>query len=1328
MSATPLQRPPPPVPDVASEQTWASSVTAGLPAIQRRALWTLIGVALTAAVVSLGLTFDTTPGNTTAANWIGDAAILVAPVLCLWRAAVVPQERTAWTLIGIGILSWVAGDCYWNFALAGLSSPPAPSWADAGYLLFYPLAGMGLLLQIRHAAGRLPHGFALDWTVGALSIVAVTVAVAFGRVLTTSGGDLPQVVTNLAYPIGDLMLLGLLVGALQLNGWRPRGVWALFGLGVVLIVAGDCVYLYQTAAGTYVNGTPIDSLWTFGFLAMGIAAWRPTPTRLDPGSGRWATFGPLGVFALGALTIIVWDHFHALTMTAVALAALTLLAVFVRLFQSLAANRELVVERERQALTDDVTGLANHRALNAVLETELRRSQRYDRHLGILFIDLDFFKSINDRYGHDAGDRTLRELTQVVTGALRAIDTIGRWGGEEFIAVLPETDADSAAETAERIRDLVAEHSFEAIDGAAVTCSIGVAAYPANGTSHDELLRRADLAMYEAKRNGRDRVIVADVETDGSPSALGRRAATRAAEPSPGARGATEDHRPVDGDESLDPIEMQFRLSTVPAPVWTTGLMCLAGAAYIAVAARPESRSALVALALLVLGFTVAMACLPWPRIIRSRYRQAFVIGWWLFDFAAVMAAAMLDGGPRSPFLLIIFTLLVFMGYSMPRPALAALAGVALAGYAAMALPYGEAPARTAIVLAALTGTAAMSYWQSVNQDRRRRALIGSRSDLRAALRRSESSKQALRLSEQRLREAQAIAHIGSLEWEVADNRLTVSPELLRILGLRLEEFDCTLEGYIARVHPTDRNEVVKAIRADLRTPGPFHREHRILRPDGAVRLLLVDGESVFEDGRPARLRVVFQDLTELRTVEARLEHLSDHDPLTGLLNRRRLVDEIDRELRYGTREDQAGALLLIDVDRFGLYNDAFGQPAGDTVLKTIAAGLGDRLRATDIVARYGGDEFAAVLPEVSEADATRIAEQLRTRAAECTPEAPVTVSIGVAMFRQGREVLGDDVLAAADTALHEAKQNGGNHVAMYRGQPTANMSWVAQIRTALEDDRFVLYGQPIMDLDNGAISHQELLIRLLGVDGALIHPGSFLPSAERFGLVNRIDRWVLKQAVELARQGERVALNLSALSIGDPQIVRAVRKAIDAGLDPANLGFEITETAAVRNLAEARAFAGELTGLGCALAIDDFGTGFASFSYLKHIPSRFVKIDIEFIKDLTSSETDRHVVASIVAVTRSLGKRTIAEGVESAETLAAVRAAGVDFAQGYHIGRPTRLSAPTAFERRRAARLGSRLASFHHGAPLRYVLLSDTPRCPRRKYARLSPSQYLHQ
>jgi diguanylate cyclase (GGDEF)-like protein/PAS domain S-box-containing protein len=1275
--------------DVGPESADTSSVTAVLTSRQRRVLWTLIGVAVAAALVSLGLTIDPLLGSSDAANWTGDAAVLAAPLLCFWRAAVVPLERVAWLLIGAGMLCWGAGDCYFNVALAGLQSPPAPSWADAGYLLFYPLAGVGLLLQIRHAAGRFPDGFVLDWLVGALSVVAIMSALVFPKVLTTAGGDLPQVITNLAYPIGDLVLLTLLVGALQLNGWQPRGVWALFGLGLMLTVAGDGVYLYQTAAGTYLIATPLDSLWTFGFLAMGLAAWRPVPTRLKRASGKWSTSGPLAVFALGALAIVIWDHFHALTITAVVLAALTLLAVFVRLLKSLATNRQLVVERERQALTDEVTGLANHRALNNVLRTELQRSLRYDRGLGILFIDLDFFKSINDRYGHDAGDRTLGEFCEVVTGALRRIDRIGRWGGEEFIAVLPDTDLPEAIETAERIREEVAQHRFAAIDGAGMTCSIGVAAFPGHGQSHDALLKRADLAMYEAKRSGRDRVVATGTSVGGDTAALGRRAAARpagagsephAALPSPGRQPGGSP-----SDSELDPIELQFRLDTVPAPVWTTALMCLVAFGYAAVAARPQSRIALIALGLLVLAFSLAMLALPWPRIVRSRFRPAVAIGWWAFDFAAVLTAVMLDGGPQSPFVLLMFALLVVMGYSEPRSTVATLSSVCLIGYAALALAYGQEPARAALVLASLAATAAMSYGQSVNQDRRHRALLASRHDLEIALRRSESSQRALKESEQRLSEAQAIAHIGSLEWDVADNRLAVSAETLRILGLRWEEFDSTLDGYLARVHPGDRDEVAQMIRDELRISGPFRKEHRIVRPDGAVRLLLIHGDSLFEHDGPARVRAVCQDLTELRAFEARVQHLSDHDPLTGLFSRRRLIDEMDRELRHPTRRDRAGVLLLVDVDGFGFYNDSFGQSAGDDLLRAIATALSDELRATYVVARCGGDEFAAVLPGIEERDAVGIGEALRMRAAGCAPGTPISVSIGIAPFRQGTSLLGDDVLAAADIALHEAKEGGGNRVAVYRGQPGADMSWVQQVRTALQEGRFVLFGQPIVDLATGRQSYIELLIRLLSDDGRLIGPGAFLPSAERFGLIKEIDRWVLTQAIGFAQAGQRVAVNLSAHSIGDAQLVGTVREAIAAGLDPANLAFEITETAAVTNLAEARAFAGELTGLGCELAIDDFGTGFASFTYLKHIPAQYVKIDMEFIKDLASSETDRHVVSSIVDVTRSLGKRTIAEGVEDAATLAAVRELGVDFAQGYHTGRPRRLSPPTEFEQRSA-------------------------------------------
>ena len=474
---------------------------------RRATLRSVIGLAFAAALASLGYSLFATGGGGDAAMWLGDAAVMAGSLLCLWRAQAVPQERTAWLLIGLGLLSWLVGDCYWNIVLSTLASPPVPSPADVGYVLFYPLVGAGLFLQIRHAAGRFPQGFVFDWILGGMAILAVVAASVFPSVLTTSGGDLAEVLTNLAYPIGDLMLIAVLVGAVQLNDWRPRGVWAVFGLGLLLTVVGDVVFLYLSAAGTYVGGGPLDALWIFGLLTVGVAAWCPIPIRLGR-VGTWTATGPLAVFALTALAIVAWDHLWPLSSVAVALADLTLLAVVLRLLWSLVANSNLVSEREREALTDAVTELPNHRALTAVIESELERSRRYERPLAVLFVDLDYFKSVNDLHGHDAGDRTLAEFGELVSGSLREIDTIARFGGEEFVAVLPEISLQQATDSAERVRQIVADHSFSAIAGVRLTCSIGVAELaPEDG--YDDLLGRADGAMYEAKRRGRNRVVPA---------------------------------------------------------------------------------------------------------------------------------------------------------------------------------------------------------------------------------------------------------------------------------------------------------------------------------------------------------------------------------------------------------------------------------------------------------------------------------------------------------------------------------------------------------------------------------------------------------------------------------------------------------------------------------------------------------------------------------------------------------------------------------------------------------------------------------------------------
>jgi EAL domain-containing protein (putative c-di-GMP-specific phosphodiesterase class I)/ketosteroid isomerase-like protein len=243
---------------------------------------------------------------------------------------------------------------------------------------------------------------------------------------------------------------------------------------------------------------------------------------------------------------------------------------------------------------------------------------------------------------------------------------------------------------------------------------------------------------------------------------------------------------------------------------------------------------------------------------------------------------------------------------------------------------------------------------------------------------------------------------------------------------------------------------------------------------------------------------------------------------------------------------------------------------------------------------------------------------------------------------------------------------------------------WLGRIRDALDEDRFVLYAQPIVDLMTGETVQHELLLRMRSEDGTIVAPGEFLPAAERYGLISEIDRWVIRQAVEIAAEGVPAEFNLSGRSIGDPDILRELAAALEeSGVDPSLLVVEVTETAFVGQTEAGRAFAERVRELGCRLALDDFGTGFSSLSYLKHLPADHLKIDIDFVRELTSSDTDARVVRGIVGLAREFNQTTIAEGVEDEETLVLLREMGVDLAQGYLFGRPAPLAeVPTASAR----------------------------------------------
>ena len=481
----------------------------------------------------------------------------------------------------------------------------------------------------------------------------------------------------------------------------------------------------------------------------------------------------------------------------------------------------------------------------------------------------------------------------------------------------------------------------------------------------------------------------------------------------------------------------------------------------------------------------------------------------------------------------------------------------------------------------------------------------------------------------------------------------------------------------------------------------PFHaifvnraRDGRLYRSDqtivpardhtGAITHFVAIGRDVTDRGRAAGL----QDLAEHRRFEEQLEYLANHDPSTGLFNRRRFQQELERQLIHTRRSGETGAILLMDLDRFKEINDNLGPRVGDEVLAAVASFLRARFREDGVVARLGGDEFAVLLPRAGEAEAHAAAEELLQGLRQLNPQVAgrgvhVTASLGVALFpRDGSSV--DDLLVCADTALRQAKEAGGDRLVVGGRPGTCNgpsrspLSWERRIRRALENGAFVLYAQPILDLWTGQVSQYELLLRLADEPGPPVLPGEFLAVAERTGLIHAVDRWVIREAIRLvaahARAGKdlRVEVNLSARAFEDADLLTLIRRQLDESrVRPDSLILEITETATIRDINQARAFVNNLKELGCRFALDDFGVGFGSFYYLKHLPVDYIKIDGSFIRNLRYDPADPHIVRAIVEVAAGLGIRTIAEFVEDDKTLQLLRLYGVDYAQGFHVGRP---------------------------------------------------------
>jgi len=458
---------------------------------------------------------------------------------------------------------------------------------------------------------------------------------------------------------------------------------------------------------------------------------------------------------------------------------------------------------------------------------------------------------------------------------------------------------------------------------------------------------------------------------------------------------------------------------------------------------------------------------------------------------------------------------------------------------------------------------------------------------------------------------------------------------------------------------------------------------------------------SINESAAPIRNRsgeivgvvVVFHDISHERHYAARLSYQACHDGLTGLFNRNEFERRLSLALKSTTEQKRNHSLLYIDLDQFKIVNDTGGHTAGDELMRQISAILQVQLREGDTLARLGGDEFGILLENCSPEQGVRIADEMRQAIRDFRfswSGLPFTMgcSIGLVTITEDGFTLAE-VLRAADTACYVAKEKGRNRVHLYSSDDAevsfkqGEMEWVGRIQQALEEDRFRLYAQEIVSLrpEIGAGTHFEILIRMLDKQGNLVLPGAFIPAAERYGLMQAVDRWVVTTTFETyaqlasnnrERPIETCSINLSGASIGDDGFLEFVQtQAAVAGVPYTAFCFEITETAAVADVAKAADFIRRLRTLGCKFSLDDFGSGMSSFGYLKHLPVDYLKIDGGFVKDMLDDPIDRAMVESINHIGHVMGKKTIAEFVENVQTLEALRSIGVDYGQGFGIAKP---------------------------------------------------------
>ncbi|MFZ2168665.1 MAG: EAL domain-containing protein, partial [Methylococcaceae bacterium] len=525
---------------------------------------------------------------------------------------------------------------------------------------------------------------------------------------------------------------------------------------------------------------------------------------------------------------------------------------------------------------------------------------------------------------------------------------------------------------------------------------------------------------------------------------------------------------------------------------------------------------------------------------------------------------------------------------------------------------------------------------------------------------------------------------------------LSVNHTGAKQLGLTVEELqDCFIFDFI---HPLDLTIMQGLFEHCIASPLFVHKQgFRLVSHDGLIIWVRATAKLIENENKQSSLFVVCEDITETHTLSDQIAYQASHDALTGLANRSEFDSYINELLTLVHTDHSVHALCYLDLDQFKVINDTCGHLAGDKLLRQLGDLLKKNVRRHDLVARLGGDEFGILMHNCSLEEAFLACEKIRDMIRDFhfgweDKSFTVGVSIGIAFINDasGNAV---DPLNEADAACYAAKDEGRNRVHVFRPDDEAlslrhgEMQWVSKIQQGLEQNRFCLYGQPIVPLTNNDEGlHFETLIRYQDDKGQIIPPGAFLPAAERYNLASALDRWVISHLFEWIAKTpnflENLSLcsvNLSGVSLSDESMLAFISEQFSLWAIPTHkICFEITETAAIANLSYATKFIHHLRERGCLFSLDDFGSGLSSFAYLKNLPVDFLKIDGFFVKDIVDDKVDFAMVKSINEVGHIMGKKTIAEFVENEQIFNLLSERGVDYAQGYGIGKPVPLDALT--------------------------------------------------